>query len=120
MANLYLKFESPNADTYDNFREHVSNHIITESTPGYNVTEKLQELTDNNVLTTDYYFDSHSAIYKLIFDNSSDSSAVLSLINAIFTWTVMRIIVMTESDFNTALGSNSLRNICKVGCWCKG
>jgi hypothetical protein len=117
MANLYLKFESPNADTYDNFIEHVSNHIITESSntvtsaPGKDVLVKLQELTDNNVLTCEYYFDSHSAIYKLIFDNSSDSSTVLSLINAISTWTVITIIVMTESDFDTALGSNSLKPV---------
>ena len=112
MSILYLKFRSVNDTIFDTFEEISASNNILENDAGWNFKQKMNQLTDDALVTTKYYYTpSVNSYFKCTFVNNSDAVEVTNLIEAETTWNIVEIEIISESDFNTAIDGNELTDL---------
>lgn len=109
MSIIYIKFRSLNDVIYDTFNEISENAYIQENDAGWNFKTKMDQLTVAGRVTTKYYYTpSINSYFKCTFSIDSDAVEVTNLIKAETTWNIVEIEIISETDFNTAIGENQL------------
>ena len=112
MSILYLKIKSVNDTIYDTFEEMSESNNIQENDAGWNFKQKMNQLTGDALVTTKYYYTpSVNSYFKCTFVNDSDAVEVTNLIEAETTWNIVKIEIISDTDFNTAIGDNGLTDI---------
>ena len=112
MSILYLKITSKDDTIYDTYEGLSENSNIQENDAGWNLKQKMHQLTSDALVTTKYYYTpSVNSYHKCTFVNDSDAVEVTNLIEAETTWNIVEIEIISESDFNTAIDGNELTDL---------